>query len=221
VHARRQVQLMFALKGIRHVYSGQEVLRLDEWLVGQGEHWLILGESGSGKTTLLHILAGILAPSEGGVSIAGQDLGRLSASELDRFRGRHIGIVFQRLHLIPSLTVLGNLQLAQYLAGTTQDAQGAHLLLATLGLADKAHTRPQALSFGQSQRAAVARAVVNKPGLILADEPTSNLDDRSAAAALDVLLAQARACNATLVIATHDRRIKDRFEHRLTLGDGA
>jgi putative ABC transport system ATP-binding protein len=212
---------MFALKGIRHAYNGQEVLRLDEWSVGQGEHWLILGQSGSGKTTLLHVLAGILAPSDGGVSVAGQDLDKLSASELDRFRGRHIGVVFQRLHLIPSLTVLGNLQLAQYLAGATQDPQGAHLLLATLGLADKAHTRPQALSFGQAQRAAVARAVVNKPGLILADEPTSNLDDRNAAAALDVLLAQARSCSATLVIATHDRRIKDRFEHRLTLGDNS
>src|SRR5258708_1858474 len=212
---------MFALEGIRHAYNGKEVLRLDEWSVGQGEHWLILGQSGSGKTTLLHILAGILAPSEGGVSVAGKDLGRLSASELDRFRGRHIGIVFQRLHLIPSLTVLGNLHLAQYLAGCTQDPQSAHRLLASLGLADKSHSRPQALSFGQSQRAAVARAVVNKPGLILADEPTSNLDDRRAAAALGVLLAQARACNATLVIATHDRRIKDRFEHRLTLGDGA
>jgi putative ABC transport system ATP-binding protein len=211
----QEARLMFAVRNIRHAYNGQEVLRLDDWLVGQGEHWLILGHSGSGKTTLLHILAGILTPSEGDVSVAGQELDQLSASELDRFRGRHIGIVFQRLHLIPSLTVLGNLRLAQYLAGRAQDPQDAHLLLASLGLADKAH------SFGQSQRAAVARAVVNKPGVILADEPTSNLDDRNAAAALDVLLAQARACSATLVIATHDRRIRDRFEHQLTLGDNA
>lgn len=212
---------MLALRDIRHAYNNEEVLRLDEWSVGQGEHWLILGESGSGKTTLLHILAGILAPSEGDVSVVGQNLNALSASALDRFRGRHIGIVFQRLHLIPSLTVLGNLQLAQYLAGGARDSQDASALLASLGLADKKHSRPQALSFGQSQRAAVARAVVNKPGLILADEPTSNLDDRSADAALDVLLAQASACNATLVIATHDRRIKDRVEHQLTLGDRA
>src|ERR1700674_1686454 len=102
----RQAPLMFALKNIRHAYNGQEVLQLDEWLVGQGEHWLILGQSGSGKTTLLHILAGIIAPSQGDVSVAGQERDQLSASELDRFRGRHIGIVFQRLHLIPSLTVL-------------------------------------------------------------------------------------------------------------------
>jgi len=209
---------MFALKQIRHAYDEQEVLRLRDWSVAQGEQWLILGPSGSGKTTLLHILAGILTPSEGSVAIAGQDLDQLPASELDRFRGRHIGIVFQRLHLISSLTVLDNLLLAQYLAGTTQDLQGARVLLASLGLADKAHSRPHTLSFGQSQRAAVARAVVNKPRLILADEPTSNLDDANAAAALDVLIEQARSCNATLVIATHDRRIKERFEHQIALG---
>jgi len=212
---------VFALRQIRHAYDAEEALRLDDWSVAQGEHWLVLGPSGSGKTTLLHILAGILAPTEGSVAIAGQDLGKLPASEVDRFRGRHIGIVFQRLHLISSLTVLDNLLLAQYLAGTTQDRQGVRSLLVSLGLADKARSRPHALSFGQSQRAAVARAVVNKPRLILADEPTSNLDDANAAAALDVLTAQARACEATLVIATHDRRIKERFEHRIVLGGNA
>jgi putative ABC transport system ATP-binding protein len=212
---------ILALKHLRHAYNGQEVLRLDDWSVAEGENWLVLGPSGSGKTTLLHILAGILAPTEGSVSIAGRALGELPASELDRFRGRNIGIVFQRLHLISSLTVLGNLLLAQYLAGSRQDSRAANLLLANLGMADKANSRPHALSFGQSQRAAVARAVINKPRLILADEPTSNLDDANAAAALDVLLAQARACNATVVIATHDRRIRDRFEHQITLGGGS
>jgi putative ABC transport system ATP-binding protein len=122
---------------------------------------------------------------------------------------------------ISSLTVLENLMLAQYLAGTSQDIGAVQALLASLGLADKAHSRPHALGFGQVQRAAVALAVVNKPRLILADEPTSNLDDANAAAALDVLLAQAQSCNPTLVIATHDRRIKDRFEHQIALGNTA
>ncbi len=211
-------EIVFTLKHLRHAYNGQEVLRLDDWSVAAGEHWLVLGPSGSGKTTLLHILAGILTPTEGSVSVAGRALDKLPASELDRFRGRNVGIVFQRLHLISSLTVLGNLLLAQYLAGARQDVDGARLLLGSLGLADKMHSRPHALSFGQSQRAAVARAVVNKPRLILADEPTSNLDDANAAAALDVLLDQARSCNASLVIATHDRRIRERFEHQIRLG---
>jgi len=211
----------FAVKHLRHAYNGEEVLRLDDWSVAEGESWLVLGPSGSGKTTLLHILAGILAPTEGSVSVAGRALRELPASELDRFRGRNIGIVFQRLHLISSLTILGNLLLAQYLAGASRDIGAARGLLASLGLADKGDSRPRALSFGQSQRAAVARAVVNSPRLILADEPTSNLDDANAAAALDVLLAQARACNAALVIATHDRRIRDRFERQITLAGGA
>jgi len=210
-------QPVLAIKHLRHAYDGRDVLRLDDWSVAQGEHCLVLGPSGSGKTTLLHILAGILAPSEGSVSVVGQNLAGLSATELDRFRGRNIGVVFQRLHLISSLTVLGNLLLAQYLAGAEPDSRPAQHLLAELGLEDKAHSRPHALSFGQTQRAAVARAVVNKPRLILADEPTSNLDDANAAAALDVLLTQAQACQATLVIATHDRRIKERFEHQIAL----
>lgn len=211
----------FALKNIRHRYAGEEVLHIDDWDVRQGEHWLVLGPSGSGKTTLLHILAGILTPTEGSVSIADEDVSAMSAAQADRFRGKTIGIVFQRLHLIASLTVLDNLLLAQYLAGVRQDADGAQRLLASLGLAEKARQRPATLSFGQLQRAAVARAVVNGPRMILADEPTSNLDDRNAAATVDVLLDQARSCSATLVIATHDRRIRERFERQLTLGEGA
>jgi putative ABC transport system ATP-binding protein len=209
---------MFRLDRVRHAYNGRDVLRIDEWSAAQGEHWLVLGPSGSGKTTLLHILAGILKASEGGVVVADQDVSSLAAAELDRFRGRRIGIVFQRLHLIPSLNVLDNLLLAQYLAGLEQDRAAAQALLASLGLKDEVHRRPQALSFGQAQRAAVARAVINRPGLILADEPTSNLDDASAEAALETLLTQARACNATLVVASHDRRISDRFEHKKVLG---
>src|SRR5437879_3143778 len=112
---------MFALDRIRHGYDGEEVLRIDDWRAAQGEQWLILGPSGSGKTTLLHILAGILSPSEGTVVVAGQAIHQLSAPELDRFRGRTIGIVFQRLHLIASLTVLQNLLLAQCMARAKED----------------------------------------------------------------------------------------------------
>jgi putative ABC transport system ATP-binding protein len=211
---------MFAISNLRHAYDGTEVLGVDSWRAEQGSQWLVLGPSGSGKTTLLHALAGILKPSTGSISVAGQDLAALSARELDRFRGRHIGIVLQRLHLMTSLTVLDNLLLAQYLAGLPQDRERALAALAGLDLAGKEGAYPHELSFGQAQRVAVARAVVNRPKLLLADEPTSNLDDERCLQALDLLQSQARACNATLLIATHDQRIKSRMPDQFSLGGG-
>ncbi len=201
---------MFAVHQLAHAYDGKDVLRVDDWQAEQGAQWLMLGPSGSGKTTLLHVLAGILRPASGQVTVANQDLMALSPSALDRFRGKHVGIVLQRLHLIDSLTVMNNLLLAQYLAGEPQDVARVREVLASLDLADKGSARPHELSHGQAQRVAVARAVVNKPKLLLADEPTSNLDDTRCLQVLDLLLAQATACGATLVIATHDQRIKSR-----------
>lgn len=209
---------MFALQNLRHAYDGTEVLNVPAWQVEQGSQWLVLGPSGSGKTTLLHVLAGILRPATGGVSVAGQDLGALRANALDRFRGRHIGIVLQRLHLMASLNVLDNLLLAQYLARLPRDRDRAVKVLAGLDIADKAGAYPHELSFGQAQRVAVARAVVNLPKLLLADEPTSNLDDGRCLQALELLQGQARACNATLLIATHDQRVKSRMPNQFTLG---
>ena len=192
---------MFSLKGVRHRYGAREVLRLERFEASQGEKWLVLGPSGSGKSTLLHILAGLLRPTEGSVEVA-----------------RPIGIVPQKLHLIRSLDVEQNLLLAQYLAGAKQEPARAAQVLAGVALADRAHARPHQLSHGQAQRVAVARAVMNRPRLLIADEPTSNLDDAHCAAALDMLEAQATECGATLVVATHDARAKPRFEHRLELG---
>lgn len=209
---------MFAIQNLTHAYAGREVLRVDEWRAEQGAQWLMLGPSGSGKSTLLHVLAGILRPASGQAVVAEQDLGALSEAALDRFRGKHIGIVLQRLHLIDSLSVLNNLLLAQYMAGAKQDATRVREVLASLDLADKASAMPHELSHGQAQRVAVARAVVNKPKLLLADEPTSNLDDVRCVQVLDLLLDQARACGATLVIATHDQRIKSRVANHYELG---
>ena len=192
---------MFSLKGVRHRYGAREVLHLERFEAAQGEKWLVLGPSGCGKSTLLHILAGLLRPTEGSVEVA-----------------RPIGIVPQKLHLISSLDVEDNLLLAQYLAGTKQEPARAAQVLAGVGLADRAHARPHQLSHGQAQRVAVARAVMNRPRLLIADEPTSNLDDAHCAAALDLLEAQAAECGATLVVATHDARAKPRFERRLELG---
>jgi len=208
---------MFAIHNLKHAYDGTEALNVTEWRVEQGSQWLVLGPSGSGKTTLLHVLAAILRPTSGNVNVAGQDLAALKPAELDRFRGQHIGIVLQRLHLIPSLTVMNNLLLAQYLAGLPQDGARVREVLASLDLAEKAGAYPHELSFGQAQRVAVARAVVNRPKLLLADEPTSNLDDARCAQAFSLLESQARACGATLVVATHDQRIKARMSNHYEL----
>jgi len=212
---------VFELQQLSHHYDGREVLRVGHWSAVQGSQWLLLGPSGSGKTTLLHILAGILRPAAGRAMLAGQDLAALPASALDRFRGQHIGVVLQKLHLLPSLTVAQNVQLAQYLAGLPQDESRVREVLEGLDLGDKAAAFPHALSHGQAQRAAIARAVVNRPKLLLADEPTSNLDDERCTQALDLLLRQAEACAATLVIATHDQRVKARIPDQYRLGVAA
>ena len=208
---------MFALSNIRHSYGDSIALAVDDWRVAQGEHWLVIGPSGSGKTTLLHLLAGVLRAQAGTVSVAEQDLGQLSQAALDRFRGRHIGIVLQRLHLVGSLTVARNLLLAQYCAGLQQDRRRVDAVLHDLGIAEKAQAYPRELSHGQAQRVAVGRAVLNRPRLLLADEPTSNLDDVNCAQALDLLVKQAEHCGATLLIATHDARLKARFDQQLSL----
>ena len=212
---------MFSIQNLIHAYGGVAVLDVSTWHAEHGAHWLILGPSGSGKTTLLHVLAGILRSTSGNVTVANQDLGALSSSALDRFRGKHVGIVLQRLHLIDSLTVLNNLLLAQYMAGEAQNATRVREVLASLDLGDKANARPHELSHGQAQRVAVARAVVNKPKLLLADEPTSNLDDVRCLQVLDLLQSQAKACGATLVIATHDQRIKSRVANHYELCSNA
>ena len=209
---------MFSLSRVRHAYAGVEALRLERFAGAQGEHWLVLGPSGCGKSTLLHLLAGLLRPLEGEIEVAGARLDRMNEAARDRWRGRSVGIVPQRLHLLASLNLQDNLLLAQYAADLPQRGGRVREVLERVGLAGRADAYPHQLSHGQAQRAAVARAVVNRPGVLLADEPTSNLDDANCAQALDLLEGEARECGATLVIATHDRRARERFARQLTLG---
>lgn len=208
---------MIAVRGLAHRYGPAEALRLPGWKVAQGGRWLVLGPSGCGKTTLLHVIAGLIRPTEGEIEVAGENLGRLDGVRLDRWRGSTIGIVLQALHLVRHLSVRDNLRLAQYMAHASQDDTRIADTLAALGVADKAGRRPADLSEGERQRVAIARAVVNRPRLLLADEPTANLDDTAAAAALDLLLDQAARHGATLIVATHDARVKSRFTDRLEL----
>lgn len=177
----------------------------------------IVGPSGSGKTTLLHVLAGLISPAAGDVSVGGQDLKKLSNAERDRWRGANVGIVLQALHLVAHLSVRDNLRLAQYLGRKPQDDARVDEALEALGVRDKRERRPAQLSQGERQRVAVARAVVNRPKLLLADEPTASLDDAAAARAVELLATQAERGGATLLVATHDARVKPFFEKRLEL----
>lgn len=208
---------MIHVRGLRHRYAGQTVLDLPELDVEDGARWLLLGASGSGKTTLLHVLAGLLRASEGTVEVDGHALASMDEAARDRWRGRTVGVVFQRLHLFETLTVRQNLALAQRLAGAAPDPGRIAELLGRLGVSDKANAYPAALSTGQRQRVAIARAVVHRPRLLLADEPTASLDDARAAQVADLLAQEADAAGATLVVATHDRRLQGRFGHVLTL----
>jgi putative ABC transport system ATP-binding protein len=213
-------QPVLMLDGLARAYGARTVVAIPSWTVAAARHSLILGPSGSGKSTLLHLIAGLLRPSRGRVVVAGQDLAALSPAELDAFRGRTIGIVLQRLHLIPALTVRDNLRLARTLARLPPDPARIDALIGDLGLSTLAGARPSRLSEGEAQRVAIARAVVNQPALILADEPTSALDDANCERVLALLRAQAVTSGATLIIATHDARLKPHFGHRLELPVG-
>lgn len=208
---------MLATSGVHHRYRDGTELALPDWEAEEGSHWAVLGPSGSGKTTFIHVLGGFLRPASGTVQVAGTDLTSLSERALDAFRGRHIGMVFQTLHLVDALTIEKNLELAQYLAGFPPDRPRVRGVLDALGITDCARLRPSRVSQGQAQRAALGRAVVNRPSVILADEPTSALDDANCSAVLDLLTGQARECRATLVVATHDRRVRERLDHALDL----
>ncbi len=178
---------------------------------------LILGRSGSGKTTLLHLLAGLMAPTSGIVSVDSTALSSLSGSKMDGFRGRHIGLVFQQPLFIRSVNVMHNLQLARTLAGLEADETRATQLLEELGMADRASQLPQSLSIGERQRVSIARALMTAPGLLLADEPTSALDDDNCNRVAELLQSAATRHGAALVIVTHDRRLKDRFTNTVEL----
>jgi putative ABC transport system ATP-binding protein len=192
-------------------------MAVDDWRLTAGEHALLLGPSGSGKTTFINIVTGLLTPSDGELRIAGEPMSRLAPAARDDLRRRTIGLVFQTLRLIPALSVRDNIALAQHVATGQRDLAAVTAIIARVGLAHRADAKPRALSQGEGQRAAIARALITRPRLVVADEPTSALDDANAAAMVDLLFDTADATGATLLVATHDGRIADRFANRLRL----
>ena len=208
---------MLTTKQLQFSYTRNQVMNFPDFNLQKGEHWLLLGQSGSGKTTLLHLLGGLLSPTSGSIQIGNTELGQLRASALDQFRGKNIGIVFQKSHFVRALTIGENLALAQQLAGLKPNRERIVELLERLNIGDKLRLKPDRLSIGEQQRAAIARALINQAPIILADEPTSALDDHNATEVINLLEEQAKALGSTLLVVTHDKRLKDRFPNQIAL----
>jgi putative ABC transport system ATP-binding protein len=188
--------------------------------IRRGEFLAIVGASGSGKSTLLGLIAGLDAPTGGSVLIDGVDITRLGEDDLARLRGARIGFVFQFFHLVPSLTALENILVPMEIAGRRDAAERARILLAEVGLEDRGHHYPSQLSGGEQQRVAIARALANDPAIVLADEPTGNLDSTTGRHIMDLLLDVRRTRGMTLVLVTHDAGLASLADSRLTLRDG-
>lgn len=206
---------MIAVRGLRHAHPGAPDIGFPDFEAPQGAVVRLLGPSGSGKSTLLALLAGLLTVQQGEVSVAGSALAALTPRQRDAWRARHLGFVPQRLHLAEGLSVAQNLALPDLAAGRATDRARIAEVVARLGLQGLQARRPGALSLGQAQRVAVARAVLHRPRVILADEPTAHLDDASAQATLALLAEAAAGEGATLVVATHDRRVAEAWPHAL------
>ncbi len=178
---------------------------------------LIIGPSGIGKTTLLHLLAGLRKPQSGNIYVNETDLTTLRASRLDRFRGRNIGLIFQRPHFISALSLMENLLLVQHLAGLKINKKRIREITSHLGIESKLGENPRLFSQGEQQRAAIAIAILNRPKVIFADEPTSSLDDINCEKVTGLLLQQAHETSAHLIVITHDLRLKDQFKNVISL----
>ena len=203
--------MLLQTKSLTYAHPGQKFLHFPDIQLEGGEALLILGKSGSGKTTLLNLLAGLLSPKSGEVILQGTILSSLSGQKLDQFRGKNIGIVFQKPHLIAALNVRQNLELAHYFSN--EKGQDINSLLEDLGIGAKARASVLTLSEGEAQRVSIARALANSPKLILADEPTSSLDDSHAEKVIQLLRSQAAKIGAALIIVTHDQRVKNHISN--------
>lgn len=198
---------MLEISRVGHAYAGHPVLSVDSFVLAPGRHALLLGSSGSGKSTLLNLVAGILTLQSGRIVVDGTDIARLSPRAADAWRAGHVGLLPQQLALVPSLSVFENIVLPAYAAGNAPDFGRVRELLGALGLSDLARSKPHMLSQGQRQRVAMARALYPRPRLLLADEPTANLDDDNCARLVELLLSQAAAARASLLVASHDVRV--------------
>ena len=215
---------LIALRGVELTLgrgaSAVPILRGVDLTVAAGRSLAVIGPSGSGKSTLLMVLAGLERPDEGAVTIAGEDIVRLDENALAQFRGRSIGIVFQSFHLIPTMTALENVAVPLELAGAEDAHERARRELALVGLGERAGHYPAELSGGEQQRVAIARALAPRPALVLADEPTGNLDETTGREIADLMFAAQAERGQTLVLVTHDRRLAARCDEAVAMREG-
>ena len=208
---------MISTSNITFSYNKDQIFHMPDLYCEAGNTILITGDSGKGKTTYLHILGGLLQPTTGTIEINKENMLALSEKKLDKFRGKNIGIVFQKSHFVSALTVLENLEMASWLATGKKNSVRAKRLLEQLDVANQANKLPSQLSIGQQQRVSIARALMNEPKVLLADEPTSSLDDKNAEKVIELLTSLSKEYKAALLIVTHDNRIKERFINKITL----
>jgi putative ABC transport system ATP-binding protein len=215
---------MIELRGVSKVVdSGGHpltILHPLDYRIASGEFVAVVGPSGSGKSTLLGLMAGLDAPTTGAIIIDGVDITRMDEDALAALRGQKIGFVFQFFHLVPSLTAIENVQVPMEIAGRRDAVARARRLIEEVGLADRAHHYPSQLSGGEQQRVALARALANDPPIVLADEPTGNLDSSTGRHIMEMLLAIRRGRGATMVLVTHDPELAALADTRLVLRDG-
>jgi putative ABC transport system ATP-binding protein len=202
---------------LEYSYGGSDKLLFPDIVCQRGQHLLISGNSGVGKTTLLHLMGGLLRVQRGKIEVGGQSLSLLGNNSLDLFRGRYIGLVFQQARFVSSLNVIENVIAAQYFGCGKGNRTRALKLLEELGIAHKGKELTNELSGGERQRLSIARALASGAPLVLADEPTSSLDDTNADNVYELLVREANSNGATLVVVTHDARLKNRFQHRVEL----
>jgi lipoprotein-releasing system ATP-binding protein len=208
---------MITSENLHFSYSPQKKFSFPDIRCNDKETLLILGQSGRGKTTFLHLLALLLQPESGNIHIAGQSLSGLSPEEKTRIRAKSLGIIYQRAHFVSALSVLDNILLSNYLAGNKQNREKAAYLAEQLGFAEHLEKKTNQLSQGEQQRVSIARALMNDPNVILADEPTSSLDDNNCRKVIELLKEQSLSIGASLVVVTHDQRLKDEFPNQVFL----
>lgn len=197
--------------------KGNQIFKFPNITLEKRENLLILGKSGIGKTTLLHLCAGLLTPLSGKITINKTDINSLSNNELNTFRGRNIGLVFQKNHLVQSLNVFENLQTSLFFSKKNTTNKEIEDLLKQLDIYDLKNKKVNKLSEGQLQRLGIALSIIHNPKVILADEPTSSLDDQNCKTVIKLLKEQAKLTDANLIVITHDHRLKSHFQNSITL----